>query len=103
MNLILQQMMNYYHIFCKFINIKIDNLKFSIIYIYIMENTNNKIINEKTDDNYWQTQALLVMNNLNLSEKSNNIFPVKYTIKGKNTNANNRINNNLELMEDISI
>ena len=71
-----------------------------------MENTNNKIINEKTDDNdnYWQTQALLVMNNLNLSEKSNNIFPVKYTIKGKNTNTtNNRINNNLELMEDISI
>jgi hypothetical protein len=72
-----------------------------------MENTNNKIINEKTDDNYWQTQALLVMNNLNLSEKSNNIFPVKYTIKGKNkninTNTNNKINNNLELMEDISI
>jgi hypothetical protein len=68
-----------------------------------MENTNNKIINEKTDDNYWHTQALLVMNNLNLSEKSNNIFPVKYTIKGKNTNTNNRINNNLELMEDISI
>jgi len=72
-----------------------------------MENTNNKIINEKTDDNdnYWQTQALLVMNNLNLSDKSNNIFPVKYTIKGKNTNTtNNRIiNNNLELMEDISI
>jgi hypothetical protein len=68
-----------------------------------MENTNNKIINEKTDDNYWQTQALLVMNNLNFSEKSNNIFPVKYTIKGKNTNTNNRINNNLELMEDISI
>jgi hypothetical protein len=68
-----------------------------------MENTNNK---EKTDnaDNYWQTQAMLVMNNLNLSDKSNNIFPVKYTIKGKNTNTtNNIINNNLELMEDISI
>jgi hypothetical protein len=60
-------------------------------------------INKDTDDtvNYWQTQAILVMNNLNLSEKSNNIFPVKYTIKDKNTN--NIINNNLELMEDISI
>jgi hypothetical protein len=67
-----------------------------------MENI-NKIVNQDTDDtvNYWQTQAILVMNNLNLSEKSNNIFPVKYTIKGKNTN--NIINNNLELMEDISI
>ena len=65
-----------------------------------MENTNNKIINEKTDDNYWQTQALLVMNNLNLSEKSNNIFPVKYSVKNK---FNNYKVNNLELMEDLSI
>lgn len=73
-----------------------------------MDNTVKKIIiNNKNDknnetDDYWQTQAILVMNNLNLSEKSNNIFPVKYTIKSKNTN-NNIINNNLELMEDISI
>lgn len=61
----------------------------------------NIIINNDTDesDNYWQTQAMLVMNNLNLSEKSNNIFPVKYTIKSKNTNKVN----NLELMEDLSI
>jgi hypothetical protein len=63
----------------------------------------NKIINEDTDENknYWQTQALLVMNNLSLSEKSNNIFPVKYTVKSKN--LNNKIVNNLEIMEDIFI
>jgi hypothetical protein len=66
-----------------------------------MENTSNKIIKETDDvDNYWQTQAMLVMNNLNLSDKSNNIFPVKYTIKSKNTN---KAPNNFELMEDISI
>ncbi len=65
-----------------------------------MENTSNKIIKETDDvDNYWQTQAMLVMNNLNLSDKSNNIFPVKYTIKSKNTNKVN----NFELMEDLSI
>jgi len=68
-----------------------------------MENTNNKIINKETDDvdNYWQTQAMLVMNNLNLSDKNNNIFPVKYSVKSKNTN-NYKVNN-LELMEDLSI
>ncbi len=68
-----------------------------------MENTNNKIINEETNDtdNYWQTQALLVMNNLNLTEKSNKIFPVKYTLKGKT--KNNNIVSNIEIMEDISI
>ena len=67
-----------------------------------MENTSNKIIKETDDvDNYWQTQAMLVMNNLNLSDKSNNIFPVKYTIKSKNTNK--VIINNFELMEDLSI
>jgi hypothetical protein len=65
-----------------------------------MENI-NKIVNENTDDivNYWETQAILVMNNLNFSEKSNNIFPVKYSIKSKNTNKVN----NFELMEDLSI
>ena len=67
-----------------------------------MDTISNKIINKDTNeiDNYWQTQAILVMNNLNLSENNNNIFPVKYTIKSKNTN--NKIDN-LELMEDISI
>jgi len=54
-----------------------------------MENTSNKIIKETDDvDNYWQIQAMLVMNNLNLSEKS------------KNTN---KAPTNFELMEDISI
>jgi hypothetical protein len=68
-----------------------------------MENTNNKIINKETDDvdNYWQTQAMLVMNNLNLSDKNNNIFPVKYSVKSKIT-SNYKVNN-LELMEDLSI
>jgi hypothetical protein len=69
-----------------------------------MENTNDKIINKETDDvdNYWQTQAILVMNNLNLSDKkNNNIFPVKYSVKSKNT-SNYKVNN-LELMEDLSI
>jgi hypothetical protein len=63
-----------------------------------MENNNNKIIIQVDETNYWQTQAILVMNNLNITEKSNNIFPVKYTIKG-----NSKIMNNLELMEDLSI
>jgi len=63
-----------------------------------MENINIK--ETENSDNYWYTQAMLVMNNLNLSDKSNNIFPVKYTIKSKN--KNNKIEN-LELMEDISI
>ena len=68
-----------------------------------MENTNNKIINKETYDvdNYWQTQAMLVMNNLNLSDKNNNIFPVKYSVKSKIT-SNYKVNN-LELMEDLSI
>lgn len=67
-----------------------------------MEDINNKI-NKETDDvdNYWQTQAILVMNNLNLSDKNNNIFPVKYSING--TKINNFKINNLELMEDLSI
>ena len=66
-----------------------------------MDSNNNIIKEDKNETDYWQTQAILVMNNLNLSEKSNNIFPVKYTIKSKNTN--NNIVNNFELMEDISI
>jgi hypothetical protein len=66
-----------------------------------MDSNNNIIKEDKNETDYWQTQAILVMNNLNLSEKSNNIFPVKYTIKNKNTN--NNIVNNFELMEDISI
>jgi hypothetical protein len=67
-----------------------------------MENTNNKIIKETDEaDNYWQTQAMLVMNNLNLSDKNNNLFPVKYSVKSKN--INNYKVNNLELMEDLSI
>ncbi len=66
-----------------------------------MESNNNIIKEDKNETDYWQTQAILVMNNLNLSEKSNNIFPIKYTIKSKN--INNYIVNNFELMEDISI
>lgn len=63
--------------------------------------SNNKITNKDINEtDYWQTQAILVMNNINLGEKSNNIFPIKYTIKSKNNN--NKIDN-LELMEDISI
>jgi hypothetical protein len=64
----------------------------------------NKIINEDTIDEkeiYWQTQAILVMNNLNLNEKSNNIYPVKYLING--TKIINCKINNLELMENLSI
>ena len=61
-----------------------------------MENTNNKIIKEKDEtDNYWQTQAILVMNNLNLSDKNKYLFPVKYSING--TKINNYKINNLEL------
>lgn len=66
-----------------------------------MESNNNIIKEDKNETDYWQTQAILVMNNLNMSDKNNNIFPIKYTIKGKNNN--NIIINNLELMEDISI
>lgn len=69
-----------------------------------MNNTLKKIIindkNEETED-YWQTQAILVMNNLNMNEKNNNLFPVKYSING--TKINNYKINNLELMEDLSI
>jgi len=62
--------------------------------------SNNIIKEDKNETDYWQTQAMLVMNNLNLYEKNNNIFPVQYTIKSKNTN---NIVTNIELMEDISI
>ena len=62
--------------------------------------SNNIIKEDKNETDYWQTQAILVMNNLNLYEKNNNIFPVQYTIKSKNTN---NIVTNIELMEDISI
>ena len=69
-----------------------------------MDNTIKKIIindeNDKTD-NYWEIQAILVMNNLNMNEKNNNLFPVKYSVKG--TKINNSKVNNLELMEDLSI
>jgi hypothetical protein len=66
-----------------------------------MENTNNKILIDDETENYWQTQALLVMKNLDINEKNKNIFPVKYSLKGKTTN--NNIVNNIEIMEDISI
>ena len=41
------------------------------------------------------------MNNLNMNEKNNHIFPVKYSVKG--AKINNYKVNNLELMEDLSI
>ncbi len=84
--------------------IKIDNLNiYNYIYILHIMDSKNIIINNDTDesDNYWQTQAMLVMNNLNLSDKNNNIFPVKYSVKSKIT-SNYKVNN-LELMEDLSI
>lgn len=66
-----------------------------------MENTNNKVLIDDETENYWQTQALLVMKNLDINEKKKNIFPVKYSLKGKTTN--NNIVNNIEIMEDITI
>ena len=75
-----------------------------------MQNTDNKLlnnnvksylINEDTED-YWQNQAILVMKNLNMNDKNNNIFPVKYSLKGYKVNNQNTVNN-LELMEDLSI
>lgn len=65
-----------------------------------MESNNNIIKEAKNETDYWQIQALLVMNNLNLSDENNNIFPVKYSVKNK---AYNCKVNNLELMEDLSI
>lgn len=66
-----------------------------------MENTNNKVLIDDETENYWQTQALLVMKNLDINEKNKNIFPVKYSLKRKTTN--NNIVNNIEIMEDITI
>jgi len=68
------------------------------------DDQNNKIIKDYQNnqtDNYWQTQAILVMNNLNINDKNNNLFPVKYSINGNK--INNYQVNNLELMEDLSI
>jgi hypothetical protein len=70
----------------------------------ITNDENNKIIindENNENDNYWQTQAILVMNNLNITDKNNNIFPVKYSVKG--FIVNNNASNKLELMEDLSI
>ena len=63
-------------------------------------NQQNSLKNEVLED-YWQTQAMLVMKNLDINDRNNNIFPIKYSIKGKMTNSN--VVNNFELMEDISI
>jgi hypothetical protein len=68
------------------------------------DDQNNKIITDYQNNqtaNYWQTQAILVMNNLNINEKNNNLFPVKYSISGAKINTYKT--NNFELMEDLSI
>lgn len=67
-----------------------------------MENTNNKVLIDDETENYWQTQALLVMKNLDINEKNKNIFPVKYSLKGPVSNNYKNINS-IELMEDLSI
>jgi hypothetical protein len=68
-----------------------------------MEYNSNEQKSLKTEEleDYWQTQAILVMKNLDINDRNNNIFPIKYSIKGKMTNSN--VVNNFELMEDISI
>ena len=74
-----------------------------------MENIDNKILNnnikshlnDETED-YWQNQAILVMKNLNMNDVNNNIFPVKYSLKGLKVNNQNSVNN-FELMDDLSI
>lgn len=47
-----------------------------------MENTNNKVLIDDETENYWQTQALLVMKNLDINEKK--IYFSKIFVKRKN-------------------
>lgn len=67
-----------------------------------MEKIDNNIIICNDTEDYWQNQAILVMKNLNMNDINNNIYPVKYSLKGFKVNNQNSVNNN-ELMEDLSI
>jgi hypothetical protein len=67
-----------------------------------MENNDSKSHLSKEIEDYWQNQAILVMKNLNMNDINNNIFPVKYSLKGLKATNQNSVNN-FELMEDLSI